>query len=368
MSTNLKEAVKLLAFAAAMAAFAAVSPVGMNLIAFAVVLSFLVVIHELGHYIWFKRAGVKIDEFAIGMGPAIATFQFGSEKWSFRALLIGGFVRPVDDKVATPWGRMKAVLAGPLVNIAFAFVALFVALMLPTNNKVEVELVVDDSPAYVAGVEVFDDIIAINGIAVATGDDYRAALPADTSQPVAFTIQKDNGTVITVTMVANAEGNYGFAASHIRSGGPGMGVVDAATTSSKALVTSVPRFFVAIKSMIVGDAAESAPTGAKPEAEADAPKAGMAGPNKFGEILREQSQGGLFAVLTLLASLSLVLGISNLIPLLPLDGGHVVTTAFEMLGKPIPEKIQNVASMLVAIPLFGLTIVWLFWDIIEKFL
>lgn len=368
MSTNFKEALKLLAFAVAMAVFAAVSPVGVNLIVFAVVLSFLVVIHELGHYIWFKRAGVKIDEFAIGMGPAIATFQFGSEKWSFRALLIGGFVRPVDDKVATSWGRMKAILAGPLVNIAFAFVALFAALMLPTSNKVEIEIIAHDSPAHVAGVDVFDDIIAINGAAVATGNDYRAALPADLSQPVVFTIKKEDGTVTNVTITADAEGNFGFAATHIRSGGPGMGVVDAATTSAEALVKSVPRFFVAIKGMIAGDGAEPASTPAGAEAEAEAPKAGMVGPNKFGEMLREQSQGGLFAVLTLLASLSLVLGISNLIPLLPLDGGHVVATAFEMLGKPIPEKIQNAASMLVAIPLFGLTIVWLFWDIIEKFL
>ncbi|MBA43885.1 MAG: hypothetical protein CMF62_07780 [Magnetococcales bacterium] len=140
MTHNMKEALKLLAFVAAMAVFCAVSPIGQNLTVFAVVLSFLVCIHELGHYIWFKRAGVQIEEFAIGMGsPVIARFKRkNGEVWSFRALLVGGYVKPVDDKVATPWGRMKAIIAGPAVNLVFAFFALIAALMLPTSNNIEV--------------------------------------------------------------------------------------------------------------------------------------------------------------------------------------------------------------------------------------
>src|SRR5690606_4993337 len=121
-----------------------------------------------------KRAGVKVNEFAIGMGPQIASFKLpNGERWSFRALLIGGYVSPQgSDKTrdgaqedgdywtATPWGRMKAILAGPLVNIVFAFVALTAALMIPTSNNIEVDLVVVDSPAHQAGVEVFDDVTA----------------------------------------------------------------------------------------------------------------------------------------------------------------------------------------------------------------
>ena len=370
MSHNMKEALKLLAFVVAMAIFGAVSPIGLNLIVFAVVLSFLVCIHELGHYIWFKRAGVEIEEFAIGMGaPVIASFKRkNGETWSFRALLVGGYVKPVDDTVATPWGKMKAILAGPLVNIVFAFVALMAALMLPTSNTIEVDLVVVDSPADAAGVEVFDDVIAINGTPVSTGDDYRTAMEASPTTTVTFTFEKEDGSIYDATIAQNEDGNYGFMATHTRSGGPGFGPVKAVTTSADVMVNAVPNFAKAVKAMVVGTDTPDAPEGGDTASEGEQPQAGMAGPNKFGEIMRTQMSGGLFAFLTTMASLSLVLGISNLIPLLPLDGGHVVATAAEMLGKPIPEKVQNIASVIVAIPLMLATFVWLFWDIIELFI
>ena len=382
MSHNMKEALKLLAFVVAMAIFGAVSPIGLNLIVFAVVLSFLVCIHELGHYIWFKRAGVVVEEFAIGMGkPVIASFILkNGERWSFRALLIGGYVKPQggetadgepkpgDYKSATPWGRMKAILAGPLVNIVFAFVALTAALMLPTSNNIEVDLVVVDSPAHAAGVEVFDDVIAINGTPVSTGDEYRAAMEASPTTTVTFTFEKEDGSIYDATIAQNEDGNYGFMATHTRSGGPGFGPVKAVTTSADVMVNAVPNFAKAVKAMVVGTDTPDAPEGGDTASEGEQPEAGMAGPNKFGEIMRTQMSGGLFAFLTTMASLSLVLGVSNLIPLLPLDGGHVVATAAEMLGKPIPEKVQNIASAIVAIPLMLATFVWLFWDIIELFI
>ncbi|GEM_PF-5488539 len=370
MTHNMKEALKLLAFVAAMAVFCAVSPIGQNLTVFAVVLSFLVCIHELGHYIWFKRAGVQIEEFAIGMGsPVIARFKRkNGEVWSFRALLVGGYVKPVDDKVATPWGRMKAIIAGPAVNLVFAFFALIAALMLPTSNTIEVDLVVVDSAAHEAGVEVFDDVIAVNGTAVSTADEYRAAMEAAPSTTVTFTFEKENGSIYDATIPQNEHGNYGFMATHTRSGGPGMNVVDATVTSADVMVNSVPRFIDGVKQMVANSMADDAETDGEAAEGEEAPQAGMAGPNKFGEIMRTQMSGGLFAFLTTMASLSLVLGISNLIPLLPLDGGHVVATAFEMAGKPIPQKVLNVASALVAIPLIFLTFVWLFWDIIEMFI
>lgn len=384
MTANMKEAIKLLLFVAGMALFGFVSPVGLNLIVFAVVLSFLVCIHELGHYIWFKRGGVKVKEFAIGMGPSIATFTFANgEQWSFRALLIGGYVSPqgaeksrTDEQVpgdywsATPWARMKAVLAGPLVNIVFAFIALTAALMLPTSHKLEMH-VPEGSPLAAQGLEASSELIAVNGQPVETLDGYQAAVENTVEDFVTFDFVNSEGRYGQLTVYDYTPETSGFNVVEVRSGGPGYGPLKAASTSAGFMVDSVPRLFTAIKDMVTpsNDApAADAENGDGAQSADEQPKAGMVGPSKFGETMRTQMQGGLFATLAIMASLSLILGISNLIPLLPLDGGHVVATAFELVGKPIPEKVQKLLSMMVGIPLFGLTIIWLFWDVIEKFI
>ena len=397
MTHNMKEGLKLLAFVAVVAllCFASsiipgvpvletVSTVATNLTVFAVVLSFLVGIHEWGHYHWFKKAGVVVEEFAIGMGkPIIASFKRkNGEVWSFRLLLVGGYVKPQggetadgepqpgDCMAATPAGRLKAILAGPLVNIVFAFIALTAALMLPTNNHLEF-VVEDGSVESVLGIETGNEITAINDVEVKTADDYRAVM-ATVEDTIMISYISSDGERLVYADFGFDKTNPGFGVQQVRSGGPGFGPVKAVTTAGEAVVMAAPRLFVAIKDMIANASADEpeaeTPQGDAAETSDGEEPVGLAGPNKFGGILIEQMSGGLFFSLIMLANLSLVLGISNLIPLLPLDGGHVVSTLAEMAGKPIPTGVQNAISLIIAIPLMVATFIWLFWDIIEMFI
>jgi len=146
------------------------------IILFLVALFVAICLHELGHFITAKRAGVKVEEFGIGMPPRIFGIKRGETVYSLNAIPIGAFVKAAGENDPTvprslagkgPWTRLGIYAAGPLVNIFLAFVLLSAFLALPysviAGNGLIVRAVVANSPAAEAGIEPGDIILEVEG-------------------------------------------------------------------------------------------------------------------------------------------------------------------------------------------------------------
>ena len=104
----------------------------MNIILAVIALSFLILIHELGHFIAARKAGVKVQEFSIFMGPKLYSWQRGETKYSIRAIPMGGFVKMEGEEEASSderafsnksaWKRAVIVAAGAVMNILIAII------------------------------------------------------------------------------------------------------------------------------------------------------------------------------------------------------------------------------------------------------
>lgn len=368
MSSNQTAALRLLLFFGAFIGAAFFVPTMANLLVFMAIIGFMVFIHELGHYIWFRRAGVVVRAFSIGMGPPIATFtRKNGERWIFALLPVGGYVlpqgsemhapggaivRPGDYASATPAGRLKAVLAGPLVNIVFGLGLLTAILMWPVPEYgTQISSVQENSPAAALSIRPGDEIVAVNGTPVNRLSELIPALRAAASQNQAITLTLQQGETLRQVSVHLQEGQK---LGMIFSDEPiGQRVRytpwGAAAESVRLSVDITVQTFISLKEIF-----------------SNVDK--IAGPAEFGQIVSDNhQQNGLKQSLFLLAVLSIILGVFNLIPLLPLDGGHAVNILAEMAGRPIPLQVQKAITALVAIPLVALTFVWLFWDVIKPF-
>ncbi len=143
---------------------------------FIVALFVAICLHELGHFIAAKRAGVKVEEFGIGIPPRLFGIKRGETIYSVNAIPIGAFVKAAGEDDPTvprslagrgPWTRLGIYAAGPLVNIFLAFVFLSVFLGLPvsfvTGNGLMVHSVAVNSSAEEAGIEPGDIILDVDG-------------------------------------------------------------------------------------------------------------------------------------------------------------------------------------------------------------
>jgi len=146
------------------------------IIIFIVALFVAICLHELGHFITAKRAGVKVEEFGIGLPPRLFGIKRGETVYSLNAIPIGAFVKAAGENDPTvprslagkgPWTRLGIYAAGPLVNILLAFVLLSAFIALPysviAGDGLVVRAVVENSPAEEAGVEPGDIIMEVEG-------------------------------------------------------------------------------------------------------------------------------------------------------------------------------------------------------------
>jgi regulator of sigma E protease len=156
------------------------------IILFIAALFVAVCLHELGHFITARRAGVKVEEFGIGIPPRIFGIKRGETIYSINAIPVGAFVRTAGENDPAvprslagkgPWTRLGVYAAGPLANILLAFVLLSVFLALPVSvvagDGLMVHSVMENSPAEEAGIEPGDIIVKVNEYAVRKPRDLR---------------------------------------------------------------------------------------------------------------------------------------------------------------------------------------------------
>jgi regulator of sigma E protease len=179
------------------------------IILFIVSLFVAMCLHELGHFITSKRAGVKVEEFGIGIPPRIFGIKRGETIYSLNAIPIGAFVKAAGENDPTvprslagkgPWTRLGIYAAGPVVNIFLAFILLSAFLALPytvvAGNGIMVRAVVENSPAEQAGIEPGDVILEVAGQPIQNSADLSDMVNSvEAGTEISLTLLRDGQEV-----------------------------------------------------------------------------------------------------------------------------------------------------------------------------
>ena len=377
-----------------------------EIIVFLGILTFLVFIHELGHFTTAKKFGIKVEEFGIGLPPRAWGKKIGETIYSINWLPLGGFVQikgedldqKVDPKDKTnfankkPWQRTVGLLAGMCMNLVFAIAAFYISLGLnnwqsspmisfggfhfrfgETVNLPNVIMSIQKgSAAEKSGIKLGDRIINL---------EYQNQIiePTDVSQVKAFLADKEGKeiTINTVNMVNGDEYKRTFIPEYNEElKQPALGVsLDSAMQLS--YVTPVQRAFagffhvanlteynLSILKRLTGTAIEEKTV--EPIAQSVSGPIGIFDVVKT--ILNTQSQSPVLALLDIAAIISLSLAIMNLLPIPALDGGRVAFVIVEwIIGRRVAASWEAKAHQYGFMFLIGLIIlitfkdVWMIW-------
>ncbi len=325
-----------------------------TLIAFALVLGVLVFIHEMGHYLAARWRGVHVDAFSIGFGRPLwrRTDRRGTE-WRLGWLPLGGYVKlhgqevpeEVDPATRASWrpgqtfhekpvrDRAIVVAAGPAANYLLAvllFAGLAMAVGRPVGNTT-VGMVVEGSAAERGGLRAGDEILALDGERIARFEQVQRHVQPRAGRPIEVRVSRDGAErSLTVTPDAReggpqgANGVLGIQGGAVRLERLSFGAALADGVSRTLDVTW--QSLTSIGEMLVGQRSAR----------------DLGGPIRIAEISGEAASLGPAALVSLMALLSVSLGLLNLFPVPLLDGGHLVFYALEAIrGRPLPPRAQE---------------------------
>ncbi|WP_455479853.1 RIP metalloprotease RseP [Bartonella sp. B23] len=326
------------------------------------VIMIIIFVHEFGHYLIGRWCGIKASVFSLGFGPQIFgyTDKHGTQ-WRLALIPLGGYVKFIGDEEETGlrssqsfanahvWKKAATVFAGPLFNALFTVVILTFFFFFYGRVIIEpvVGSLIKDSPAIQSGLALGDRFIEMDGRRVESFEDLMNYVALHGEDPIEFKIER-MGQVFTTEITPKViEQNYGFG-NRIQSGMIGIrapvdpdnparldpayvkhinyGFVRAIKEASARTTFIVIRtiFFV---SRLIGGKEDHCR---------------LSGPSKTVKIAWKVSETGFISLLNFAAFLSISIGLINLFPLPPLDGGHLLFHVIEIFtGRPISTKIRE---------------------------
>jgi regulator of sigma E protease len=341
---------------------------------FIVVLGALIFVHEFGHFIFAKKAGVRVDRFSLGFGPPLWRRQWGETEYRVAVVPLGGYVKmygenPEED-ISTPegsflhqsvWKRIPIVAAGPFFNLFFAIllIAFIHVVGLPVEKSVELGRILDGSAAAQAGLHTGDVVIALNGRPIERIHELKAQITASAGQTLHLQVRRD-GQVLTLPVTphldaASQEWRIGV---ELRAGEVAMQRSNPLT----ALGQGIAWTWRITKLSVMGFG--KILSGAVPVSES------LAGPLGIARELGRQAQadGGWRNVVFFTAAISVSLAILNLLPIPVLDGGHLLFFAIEIInGKPLSLRKREIAQQVGLLILVGLMLFAFYNDIMQLF-
>ncbi len=308
----------------------------MTIIYFILILGGIVFFHELGHFLFAKKAGVYIYEFSIGMGPQL--FKWKSKKdetmYSIRLLPIGGFVQMAGEEIdpdenipkekrmqSKTWlQRFSIMIAGIFFNFVLAIVLLFVVGLINGTPQKETYIGVIDknSSAYNAGLRENFEILQVNGKKASTKDILSLELIANVKKEVEIKYKDENGNVEIAkfkadTVDENGTTNYKYGFSLINQKQRGFfSSIKYAFTNTIELIEYM--FFV-IWYLITGKISLT----------------NLSGPIGIFTMVGETAKEGLINLVYLMAIISVNVGFINFLPLPAFDGGRILFLIIDFL-------------------------------------
>jgi membrane-associated protease RseP (regulator of RpoE activity) len=349
----------LLTFLAAMAALFLFVPGSRTPLILVAGIILMVMLHELGHFVVAKRSGMKVTEFFVGFGPRLWSFTRGETEYGVKAIPAGGYVRiigmtnmeevdPADEsrtfRNATPGKRLATILAGVTVNLIIAFVLFFVVIAgqgrVFDGPSTTVERIVAGSAAHEADLQTGDKVVAVDGRAIDGWDELKSTIERSGGEEIELTVVR-NGGQITIPVTPNEQDGQGF-----------LGVSPGTVERSVSVVEAVPESFKTMGNVLTGFtnilSDRLSPSGVSNSAQstvAPLPAAksqeNLNRPMSLIGIVDTGSDlvgGNLWLITLLLAQISFILAVFNLLPILPFDGGHAVVVIYEWIASKVKHR------------------------------
>lgn len=325
-------------------------------------LGVLITVHEAGHFLAARLCGIEVQEFAMGMGPALVsgTSKKGT-KFSLRLLPIGGFCQFYGEDEDTQdgkgfndypvWKRALTVASGPMMNFILAILIIVIYLSawgLPTVVPRVAEL---EMNAEAAGLMVGDEILFVNGIEVVDTTTILTAISGSAGADVTLTVDRSGEQMdVTITPFYDEEaGRYR------------VGFTFAQERVRVSLLQSLPfsvSYNVESATLIVDTLRKLITTG---EGAGD-----VTGPVGTVYVIQEVTQqGGMDIFLEMAAMISVNLGVMNLLPIPGLDGSRLLFLLVEgVRRKPIKRELEGTIHFAGLVLLMGLMVVLVYKDVL----
>ncbi|MBV44438.1 MAG: RIP metalloprotease RseP [Rhodobiaceae bacterium] len=348
--------------------------------AFAFLITVVVFFHELGHYLIARFCGIGVETFSIGMGKQLwGRHDKSGTLWRVALLPIGGYVKfygdadltgkkspnldlreDKDDKnfhTKSVWKKIATTAGGPIFNFLLAII-IFAGIFIYRGESIVqpfIGEVLENSPAHNFGLKKGDEIISINGQDIFSFNELRSFVIENPEKELTINIVRD-GSTITVSLfpelivdkdrfgteykigrigvMAMQDPSYHSVRDHNIISGFYRGIEETFNLSGKILSY--------LKNLFLGRESINQ----------------IGGPIKIVQITGEISNYGIIPLLSLVAAISINLGIMNLLPIPVLDGGHLLYYSIEVLfGKPLNPKAQEIGmqigmTILIALMLF----------------
>lgn len=336
----------------------------------------IILIHEFGHFAVAKACDIKVNEFAIGMGPKIFSFGKGETKFSLRAIPMGGYVsmEGEDEDSADPrafnrkkvWQRLLVVLAGAAMNLILGFVILIIVTSF-SDAIVTTQIAkfaTEDALSHTTGLEIGDEIIRVNGMKIYCDTDISYQFQTDEDLTFEMVVNR-NGEKVTLPAVQFESTEYedGTRSLHIDFivVGEKVNPLTVIEYSSKKFVSVARMIWLSLRDLLTGKYGLNDLSG----------PVGIVG--AIGDVVGSTQQGVPFAdMLANLASfvvfITINVGIFNLLPVPALDGSRAIFLIIEGIRrKPLKPQVEGMIHMIGMLLLIGLMIVVTISDIFKLF-
>ncbi len=318
----------------------------------------LIFVHEFGHLIAAKKCDVKVNEFALGMGPAIWKKQKGDTLYSLRVFPIGGYCamegedEDSDDERAfnkkKPYQKAIIVCAGSVMNLIAAILIMCIISFAVGTATTTIGEVMKDTPAAAAGLEEGDRLVSVDGEPVDQWEDLSAILAETDKDTVSVTVMRNGEEVVMDCGITEEDGRK-IIGVRTQVEHDLIGAIGDGFTQTGELAGSM---FVVLKQLVTGEVSTD----------------NLTGPVGIVYMVNESVDMGMMYLLFLTALISLNLAIFNMLPFPALDGGRLVFIVIRKItGKAITDRIEagvHMAGMAVLLILM----VAVTWNDIVRFI
>ena len=336
-----------------------------SVIPFLIILTILVFVHELGHYLAAILNGVKVDVFSIGFGKELFGFTDNSgTRWKFSLLPLGGYVKMHGDEDPASSKKNEDIeddhrsfhnksiaqrsvilFSGPAANFIFSIILLiFINCFYGySSTKPIISNVEIDSPAEKANLQVNDTILKINEVEISDFNTMRDVISKNKSLDITFS-RNDKIQVVRVIPEAGKIGIRGTVSSKK------LNIYDSCIVSVKQFFNFIKMTLIGIYEMIAGKRGTD----------------DLGGPIRIAELSGDFWSKGVQSTLWFMMIISLNLGLINLFPIPMLDGGHLLLNFIEFVkGSPLNKKSLEMVHMFGLIILLSLMIFATYNDVIR---
>jgi len=366
---------------------------GLGIFVFIVSLLFSIGLHEFGHFITAKKFGIKVEQFFVGFGPKLWSVRKGETEYGVKAIPAGGYVRiagmnPFEEiasedkdrvfKAKKPWQRAIVLSAGSFTHFVLALIIIGCVLGFagevidkPTTTIASIQPPFDGhpSPAEQAGLRPGDVIIAVNGHAVHRWQDATSILKASPGKRVQITVLRNHKPVTTSAVLADHNPQTGTKTGFLGIGprlvvkhyGPVSAITHAAHDVGTGMVDSLKAIGHLFSPSTIGRIFSQAAGSQKRTIEDPTTVVGLT--SQAGGLFGHGDVGAFFL---LIAYFNVFIGVANLLPLPPLDGGHLAVLGYEKIRRREVDMKRLIPITVTVISIFGsLFLLLLYLDIVR---